>query len=170
VIAWLCQGWASAKILFSLENTVSALLSISRLIDSFSELIGKLIMWLIFASVVISAGNAVIRKAFDISSNGWLEIQWYLFSAVFLLGSGFAFLRNAHVRIDFISSKLSDRTNAIIDSLGIVVFLIPLCIIFINLSWPLFHNAWTSGEMSQNSGGLIRWPVMLMIRLVLLVC
>lgn len=157
------MGRASAKILIYLENTVSALLSISRLIDSFSELIGKIIMWLIFASVVISAGNAVIRKMFDISSNGWLEIQWYLFSAVFLLGSGFAFLRNAHVRIDFISTKLSDRTNAIIDSLGIVVFLIPLCLIFINLSWPLFHNAWVSGEMSQNAGGLIRWPVMLMI-------
>jgi TRAP-type mannitol/chloroaromatic compound transport system permease small subunit len=142
---------------------VAPLLKISSLIDAFSELIGKSLMWLILASVIISAGNAVIRKAFDISSNGWLEIQWYLFAAVFLLGSGFAFLRNAHVRIDFISSKLSDRTNAVIDSLGIVLFLIPLCLIFIHLSWPLFERAWTSGEMSQNAGGLIRWPVMLMI-------
>ena len=151
------------QIFFHLGNSVSALLSISKLIDSFSELIGKIIMWLILASVVISAGNAVIRKVFDVSSNGWLEIQWYFFSAVFLLGAGFVFLRNAHVRIDFISNKLSDRTNAFIDGLGIVVFLFPLCLIMIHLSWPLFYNAWVSGEMSQNAGGLIRWPVMLMI-------
>jgi TRAP-type mannitol/chloroaromatic compound transport system permease small subunit len=148
-----------------LENTVTALLSVSRLIDSFSELIGKLIMWLILASVVISAGNAVIRKLFDISSNGWLEIQWYLFAGVFMLGAGFAFLKNAHVRIDFISSKLSDQTNAVIDVVGMLLFTIPMCLIFIHLGWPLFEKAWTSGEMSQNAGGLIRWPVFALIPL-----
>ncbi|MFM2448691.1 MAG: hypothetical protein RIS44_1141 [Pseudomonadota bacterium] len=144
---------------------MTALLSVSRLIDSFSELIGKLIMWLILASVVISAGNAVIRKLFDISSNGWLEIQWYLFAGVFMLGAGFAFLKNAHVRIDFISSKLSDQTNAVIDVVGMLLFTIPMCLIFIHLGWPLFEKAWTSGEMSQNAGGLIRWPVFALIPL-----
>jgi TRAP-type mannitol/chloroaromatic compound transport system permease small subunit len=122
-------------------------------------------MWLILAAVVISAGNAVMRKAFDIGSNAYLEIQWYLFSAVFLLGSGYVFLRNAHVRIDFVSSKLSKRTNAIIDAVGMVVFLIPLCLILISLSWPVFERSWVSGEMSQNAGGLIRWPVQLLIPL-----
>ena len=144
---------------------MSALISISRLIDSFSELIGKLIMWLILASVIISAGNAVVRKVFDNSSNGWLEIQWYLFAAVFMLGSGFAFLKNAHVRIDFISSKLSDRTNAVIDILGMLLFTVPMCLIFIHLGWPLFTDAWHTGRMSENAGGLIRWPVFALIPL-----
>ena len=138
---------------------MSPLLAVSNLIDRFNDRIGRLIRWLVLAAVLISAANAVLRKAFNLGSNAFLEIQWYLFAAVFLLGAGYTFLRNAHVRIDFISSKLSKRTNAIIDAVGIVVFLIPLCLILITLSWPLFHNAWVSGEMSQNAGGLIRWPV-----------
>jgi len=142
---------------------VTALLKLSALIDSCNEWIGKATMWLVLAAVVISSGNAVMRKAFDIGSNAYLEIQWYLFSAVFLLGSGYVWLRNAHVRIDFISSRLSKRTNTIIDILGIVVFIIPLSIILIDLSWPVFYRAWVSGEVSQNAGGLIRWPVMLLI-------
>jgi TRAP-type mannitol/chloroaromatic compound transport system permease small subunit len=142
---------------------VTALLRLSRLIDSITELIGKFAMWLILAAVLISAGNAIMRKAFDIGSNAFLEIQWYLFSAVFMLASGYVFLRNAHVRIDFLSGKLSKRTNAIIDAIGIVVFVIPLCLILITLSWPVFERSWVSGEMSQNAGGLIRWPVQLLI-------
>jgi TRAP-type mannitol/chloroaromatic compound transport system permease small subunit len=122
-------------------------------------------MWLILAAVLISAGNAVMRKAFDIGSNAYLEIQWYLFAAVFMLGSGYVFLRNAHVRIDFISSKLSKRTNTIIDILGIVVFIVPLCLMMVWLSWPLFSNALATGEMSQNAGGLIRWPAYLLMPL-----
>jgi len=141
------------------------LLQLSKLIDALNEGVGKLIMWLVLAAVVISAGNAVMRKAFDISSNAYLEIQWYLFAAVFMLGAGYVFLRNAHVRIDFISSKLSKRTNTIIDILGILVFTIPLCVILITLSWPVFSRAWVSGEMSQNAGGLIRWPVFLLVPL-----
>ena len=144
---------------------MTALLRVSRIIDAITEGIGKIVMWLILGAVVISAGNAIMRKAFDIGSNAYLEIQWYLFSAVFLLGSGYVFLRNAHVRIDFISSKLSKRTNAIIDAAGMVVFLIPLCLILISLSWPVFERSWVSGEMSQNAGGLIRWPVQLLIPL-----
>ncbi len=142
---------------------MGGLLKISGLIDTLNEWIGKFIMWLVLAAVLISAGNAIMRKAFDIGSNAYLEIQWYLFSAVFMLGAGYVFLRNAHVRIDFISSKLSKRTNTIIDILGIVIFTIPLSLILVNLSWPVFERAWVSGEMSQNAGGLIRWPVLLLI-------
>jgi TRAP-type mannitol/chloroaromatic compound transport system permease small subunit len=137
---------------------VGALLKLSKLIDSVNEWIGKLTMWLVLAAVIISAGNATLRKAFNIGSNAWLEIQWYLFGAVFMLGVGYVMLKNAHVRIDFISGKLSKRTNAIIDAVGIVVFTIPLAIIMIDLGWPMFERAWTTGEMSQNAGGLIRWP------------
>ena len=144
---------------------MDALLKLSASVDAISNLIGKLIRWLVLGSVLISAGNAIIRKAFNISSNGFLEIQWYLFAGVFLLGSGFAFMRNVHVRIDFISSKLSKRTNTIIDILGIVVFIIPLCLIMVWLSWPLFTNALATGEMSQNAGGLIRWPAYLLMPL-----
>jgi TRAP-type mannitol/chloroaromatic compound transport system permease small subunit len=142
---------------------MGGLLKISELIDAFNEWVGKLIMWLVLAAVLISAGNAIIRKAFDMSSNAFLEIQWYLFAGVFMLGAGYVFLRNAHVRIDFVSSKLSKRTNAIIDILGIVFFTIPLAIILMVLSWPLFQQAYASGEMSPNAGGLIRWPVLLLI-------
>ena len=144
---------------------MDALLKLSARVDAVSNLIGKLIRWLVLASVLISAGNAIIRKIFNISSNGFLEIQWYLFAGVFLLGSGFAFMRNVHVRIDFISGKLSKRTNAIIDILGIVVFIIPLCLIMVWLSWPLFSTALATGEMSQNAGGLIRWPAYLLMPL-----
>jgi TRAP-type mannitol/chloroaromatic compound transport system permease small subunit len=138
---------------------MGALLNLSALIDRLNELIGKLTMWLVLAAVIISAGNATLRKAFNIGSNAWLEIQWYLFAGVFMLGVGYVMLKNAHVRIDFISSKLSKRTNAIIDAIGIVVFTIPLALIMINLGWPVFMRAFDSGEMSQNAGGLIRWPV-----------
>ena len=144
---------------------MAPLLAASRQIDRFNESIGKSMRWLVLAAVLISAGNAIVRKVFSIGSNSLLEIQWYLFAAVFMLGGGYAFLRNVHVRIDFVSSKLSKRTNTIIDILGIVIFLIPLCLILINLSWPLFVSTWNSGEMSSNAGGLIRWPVMMLIPL-----
>ena len=144
---------------------MDALLKLSAGVDAFSNLIGKLIRWLVLASVLISAANAIIRKAFNISSNGFLEIQWYLFAGVFLLGSGFAFMRNVHVRIDFISGKLSKRANTIIDILGILVFIVPLCLLMVWLSWPLFTNALATGEMSQNAGGLIRWPAYLLMPL-----
>lgn len=141
------------------------LLKLSRLVDGLSDLIGKLAMWMILAATLTSAGNAILRKTLDISSNAWLEIQWYLFAAVFLLGGGYAFLRNAHVRIDFISSKFSDRTRNWIDVGGIVLFLLPLCYLMIYEGWPLFVNAWESGEVSGNAGGLIRWPVYALIPL-----
>ena len=142
---------------------MGALLRLSAGIDRLNEWIGKLIMWLILGAVVISAGNATLRKAFNIGSNAWLEIQWYLFAGVFMLGVGYVMLKNAHVRIDFISSKLSKRTNAIIDAVGIVVFTIPLSILMIDYAWPVFVRSLTTGEMSQNAGGLIRWPVWLLL-------
>lgn len=142
---------------------MSALLKLSRFIDAISVLLGKVIMVLVLAAVVISASNAVMRKAFSIGSNAYLEIQWYLFAAVFLLGAGYVFLKNAHVRIDFISTRLSARTNAIIDIIGIVLVITPFAVIMIDLGWPIFSRAWTSGETSQNAGGLIRWPVFLLI-------
>ena len=142
---------------------MGALLRLSAAIDRLNQWIGKLIMWLILGAVVISAGNATLRKAFNIGSNAWLEIQWYLFAGVFMLGVGYVMLKNAHVRIDFISSKLSKRTNAIIDAVGIVVFTIPLSILMIDYAWPVFMRALTTGEMSQNAGGLIRWPVWLLL-------
>mgnify|MGYP005751418229 FL=1 len=142
---------------------MNILLSLSRAIDWINEQIGRLIMWFVLAAVLISAGNAVIRKTLNTSSNAWLEIQWYLFAVVFMMGVGYVLLHNAHVRIDFIASKFSKRTNAVIDIFAMVVFIIPLSVILINLSWPLFINAWHSGEMSQNAGGLIRWPVYFLI-------
>ena len=142
---------------------MTPLLTLSRVIDSISTLMGKSTMWLILAATLISAGNAIVRKAFDMSSNGLLEIQWYLFAAVFMLGAGYGFLKNSHVRIDFISNRLTDRTRNWVDLLGIVLVLFPFCVLMIVLSWPVFVGAYNNGEMSQNAGGLIRWPVYLLV-------
>ena len=133
-------------------------LTLSRLIDKITTWIGKLTMWLILATTLISAGNAIVRKIFNVSSNGLLEIQWYLFAAVFLMGAGYGFLKNSHVRIDFIATKLTARTRNWIDVIGIIAVLFPFCMLSIVLSWPLFTNALATSEMSQNAGGLIRWP------------
>lgn len=140
-------------------------LPLSRFIDAISIGLGKFVMWLILAATAISAGNAVLRKTFNIGSNAYLEIQWYLFAAVFMLGVGYVMLKNAHVRIDFVATHLSKRANATIDAIGIVMFTIPLAIIMVNLGWPIFARAFMSGEMSQNSGGLIRWPVVMLVPL-----
>lgn len=137
---------------------MSFLLRFSRLMDRISEIVGNSIIWLILAAVLLSAGNAIVRKLFQTSSNALLESQWYLFSAVFLLGAGYTFLHNAHVRIDFVSARLSPRTRNLIDIAGIVLFLVPLCAFMFSLAWPLFVQALETGEMSQNAGGLIRWP------------
>ena len=144
---------------------MQALLKLSKLMDGLSTRIGKLTMWLILATTLISAGNAIVRKVFGTSSNALLEIQWYLFAGVFMLGAGYGLLKNSHVRIDFVSSRLSARTRNWIDVVGIVVVLVPFCLISINLGWPLFTQALASGEMSQNAGGLIRWPVYALIPL-----
>ena len=138
---------------------MSALLRLSRLIDALNEAVGKLTMWLVLAAVLISAANAVMRKAFSISSNGFLEIQWYLFAAVFLLAAGYTMKRQEHVKIDVVSSRFSKTTQVWIDIVGIVCFLFPFVFTVIALSMPLVIRAWNTGEMSSNAGGLIRWPV-----------
>ena len=134
-------------------------LALSRVIDKITTWIGKFTTWLILATTLISAGNAIVRKIFGVSSNGLLEIQWYIFAAVFLLGAGYGFLKNSHVRIDFISSRLQPRTRNWIDVGGIILVLAPFCVLMVALSWPYFVQAYYSGEMSNNAGGLIRWPV-----------
>jgi TRAP-type mannitol/chloroaromatic compound transport system permease small subunit len=142
---------------------VNNLLAFSRLVDRLNEAIGKATTWLILIVVVISAGNAVFRYAFDWSSNGLLEIQWYLFSAVFLLCAGYVLNKNEHIRIDVIAGRLSDRAQNWIDVFGIIVFLLPMVLITMYLSWFVFTLAWNSGETSANPGGLIRWPVRLLM-------
>ncbi|MFZ9813368.1 MAG: TRAP transporter small permease subunit [Burkholderiaceae bacterium] len=137
--------------------------SFFSVIDRMSVTIGIVLRWLILTAVLLSAGNAVVRKAFSTSSNALLEGQWYLFSAVFMLGAGYVLLHNAHVRIDFISARLSARSRNLIDIFGIILVLMPTSVFMVTLSWPLFSIAFSSGEMSQNAGGLIRWPVLLMI-------
>lgn len=137
---------------------MKGLLRACRAIDAASDRIGHIVMWLVLAATLISAGNAIVRKAFSTSSNAWLEIQWYLFSAVFLLGAGYTLLKNEHVRIDVLAQRFSRRTQVLIDVVGIVVFVLPLCVWVITISWPIVTQAIATGEMSSNAGGLIRWP------------
>ncbi|MBT9507150.1 TRAP transporter small permease subunit [Rhodoferax sp.] len=138
---------------------MSFLLSLSRRIDQFSEWIGRWVAWLVLAAVLISTGNAISRKAFDMSSNAFLEIQWYLFAAVFLLASGYTMMRQEHVKIDVISGRFSKRTQIWLDVVGICLFLFPFIILVIKLAMPLVINAYVTQEVSSNAGGLIRWPV-----------
>jgi TRAP-type mannitol/chloroaromatic compound transport system permease small subunit len=144
---------------------VSPLLTLSRLIDRFSEFIGRWVAWLVLAAVLISAGNAIVRKAFNVSSNAYLEIQWYLFAAVFLLAAGYTMLRQGHVKIDVVSGRFSKRTQIWIDIIGLVFFVLPLVFTVIQLSWPLVVRAYVTNEYSSNAGGLIRWPVFALLPL-----
>jgi len=142
---------------------VKTLLRLSGLIDGLNERVGKLSYWMILAAVLVSAGNATVRYTFDRSSNAWLEIQWYLFSAVFLFCAGYTLLHNQHVRIDVISSHLSKRTRAWIDVFGAIFFLLPMAVLILWMSWPVFVDAWVRNEVSTNAGGLIIWPARLMV-------
>ena len=142
---------------------MSFLLSVSRLIDRLSERIGHTFYWLVLATVLISAANAVIRKAFNYSSNAWLEIQWYLFSAIFLFLAGYTLLRNDHVRIDVVASRLSKRVQTWIDIVGTLFFLFPMAFLIMWLSWPVFVDAYARHEVSTNAGGLIIWPARLLV-------
>ena len=145
------------------------LLSLSKRIDAFSEWMGRWVAWLVLFAVLISAANASMRKAFNMSSNGFLEIQWYLFAAVFLLASGYTLLRQEHVKIDVVSGRFSKRTQIWIDIIGICVFLLPFTFMITKLALPLVINAYVTGEVSSNAGGLIRWPVFALLPLGMLV-
>ena len=142
---------------------MNALLKLSGAIDRINEFVGKWVAWLILAAVVVSATNAVIRKVFNASSNAFLEIQWYFFAGVFLLCAGYTMLRNEHVKIDVILHLYSKRKQIWVDIIGIVFFLFPFVVAVVVLSWPLFLDAFRTGEMSQNAGGLVRWPVFMLV-------
>jgi TRAP-type mannitol/chloroaromatic compound transport system permease small subunit len=142
---------------------MDALLAVSRLIDGLNQRIGRTLIWLVLIAVLISAGNAIVRKAFDISSNAFLEAQWYLFSAIFLLCSPYTLLRNEHIRIDVVAGRMSNRTQTWIDIFGTVFFLLPMAILIMYLSWGVFVRSWSINEMSTNAGGLIVWPARLLV-------
>lgn len=144
---------------------MSFLLSLSRFIDNLNEKIGHGISWALLLAVLICTGNAVIRYAFNISSNAWLEVQWYLFSAVFLLATSYPLRRNEHVRIDVIAGRFSKRTQVWIDLLGFLVFLLPMTLIILYYSIPYTILSFQGQEMSSNAGGLIVWPAKALIPL-----
>ena len=141
---------------------MKALLALSRAIDVLNERVGRLVLWLVLATALISAGNAAIRYAFGMSSNAWLEIQWYLFAAIFLLGAAYTHKHNGHVRIDVIYGHLSARAQAWIDIAGTLLFLLPLCGLLVMLSWPALAESYLRHELSPDAGGLLRWPVRLL--------
>lgn len=144
---------------------MQALLKFSKGVDWLNTQIGKYVIWLILASTVISGVNAAVRKSFNISSNAYLEVQWYLFAAAFLLAAGYTLLNREHVKIDVISSRLSKRGQIWIDVIGFTLFLTPVCLAILWYGTPFFLQGFRSGEMSSNAGGLIRWPVYLMMPL-----
>ena len=144
---------------------MNALFALSRAIDSLTERVGRITIWLVLVATLISAGNALVRYVLSDSSNAWLEIQWYLFGAIFLLGAGYTLKHNGHVRIDILYGRLGPRGQAWIDLLGGLFFLLPLACLMAWLSWPIFMESWRTLEHSSDSGGLLRWPVKLLLPL-----
>jgi len=141
------------------------LLVLCRWVDALNERLAWLAAAAALAACLISAGNAVVRYAFDLSSNAWLEIQWYLFAATVMLGAPCVLRRNEHVRVDILYTRLGPRGAAWLDLLGLLLFLLPVMILLASLSWPVFARAWVSGEVSSNAGGLVRWPALLLLPL-----
>ena len=144
---------------------MNALIRISAQIDVLNEKIGHIACWLVLIACLISAGNTMLRYGFNISSNAWLEIQWYLFGGIVMLGAASTLKTNQHVRVDVLYSHYSERTRLWIDLLGSLLFLLPMAVMIGWLSWPMFINAYTIGETSGNAGGLLRWPVKLLVPL-----
>ncbi len=141
------------------------LLWMSRVVDAVTTVIGQSVSWLLLAAVLISATNAVVRKMFDMSSNAWLEVQWYLYGTVFMLAAAYALLKNEHVRIDILSSTWSKRTRDMVDLVLHILFLVPFAGLMTYLAWPWFWNSFNSGEVSSNAGGLVIWPAKLVVLL-----
>jgi TRAP-type mannitol/chloroaromatic compound transport system permease small subunit len=139
------------------------LLVFARIVDALNERVGRAVAWLVLVAALVSAGNATMRYSLNLSSNAWLEIQWYLFSAIFLLGAGYTLKKNAHVRIDVIAGRLSTRAQAWIDIVGGLAFLLPMSVMILTLSVPMFWQSYVGGEISADAGGLVRWPVKLLI-------
>lgn len=144
---------------------MTGLLTFSRAIDAINTFFGKAVSWLLLLAVLISAGNATSRKLFNLSSNAWLEAQWYLFSAAFLAAAAWTLMSNEHVKVDLVYGHLPRRVQLWIDVLGTILFLLPFCLITIYLSWPNVVDKLATGEVSNNTGGLILWPVWAMIPL-----
>jgi len=144
---------------------LKALLAISRVIDAVNDRLGHVANWAVLIAVAISAGNAMVRYAFDLSSNAWLEVQWYLFAVLVMLGTSYTFRLNEHVRVDIVYMQLSERGKEWLDLIGTAVFLVPSVLIIAWFSWPLFMQSWSIQEMSTNAGGLLRWPVKIMLPL-----
>ncbi len=153
------------------DREMKLLLRLSATIDAINNIIGKNVSWLILVAVLISAGNAIVRKAFDISSNMWLELQWYLYGTVFMLAAAYTLLKNEHIRIDVVSNTLTKKTRDRIDLFCHVFFLMPFVLLMVWLSVPWFFLSYRTGEISANAGGLIIWPakMMVMIGFILLV-
>ena len=139
------------------------LLSFSALVDAMNEKIGVICNWLVLLACVVSAGNAMIRYAYDQSSNAWLEVQWYMFAVIIMFGAAYTLRKNEHVRVDIVYMTLSRRGQLWIDILGTLVFLIPTCAILAWLSWPFFMQSYNVFEHSSNAGGLLRWPIKLVL-------
>ena len=142
---------------------MAGLLALSRLIDALNEFIGKWVGWLILAAILVSAVNAIIRKAFNMSSNAWLELQWYLFGAAFLLAAAYTLKQNEHIRIDIVYGAFSRRVQHWIDLLGHLFFLMPFVLLMVYYFVPYVSLSFRTGEMSTNAGGLILWPAKLML-------
>jgi TRAP-type mannitol/chloroaromatic compound transport system permease small subunit len=142
---------------------VKALLGLARAIDALTEGVGRLVIWLVLVATLISAGNALTRYLLGASSNAWLEIQWYLFGAMFLLAAGYTLKHNGHVRIDIFYNRFGPRGQAWIDLVGGLLFLLPMALLLAWLAWPMFLEAWQTQEHSPDAGGLLRWPVKLLL-------
>jgi TRAP-type mannitol/chloroaromatic compound transport system permease small subunit len=145
------------------ENTMRPLLAVSSAIDLLNEKIGYVCNFLVLAACIVSAGNAMIRYAFSYSSNGWLELQWYMFAIMVMFGASYTFKRNEHVRVEIFYLFLSERGQLWLDMIGTLFFLIPSCLLLAYLSWPFFMQAYSVGEVSGNAGGLVRWPIKFVI-------
>lgn len=142
---------------------MKTLLALSRVIDVLNTFLGKAFSWLLLAAILISAINATTRKLFNLSSNAWLESQWYLFSAVFLIAASYTLLSSEHVKVDLVYQTLPRKAQLWIEILGTLIFLFPFCMITAYLSWPVFVAKFVSGEVSNNPGGLVLWPVWILI-------
>src|SRR5258705_12663038 len=145
------------------ENTMRPLLAVSTAIDQINEKIGYVCNFLVLSACIVSAANAMIRYAFGYSSNSWLELQWYMFAILVMFGAAYTFKRNEHVRVEILYLMLSERGQLWLDLIGTLFFLIPSCLLLSYLSWPFFMQSYSVGEISSNAGGLIRWPIKIVV-------